>query len=107
MVDLLEQLEERDWPSAVSRSARMDRIRPADERQRLPFKQFGGDVQPRLTMAVELMESNIEEPLSTEEIAHLVLYRAGSWNGCLSGIWILCRPVLSSVTFEKGPVSYS
>ena len=41
------------------------------ERQRLPSQSLG-DLQPRLTMAIDLMENNIEEPLATEEIAELV-----------------------------------
>ncbi|MFT6924965.1 MAG: transcriptional regulator GlxA family with amidase domain [Psychromonas sp.] len=51
----------------------LDRLRCANERQRLPNHAFGGeDVQPRLTMAVELMETNIEETLTTDQIAELV-----------------------------------
>ncbi|WNJ97830.1 helix-turn-helix domain-containing protein [Vibrio ruber] len=72
LVDFLENTEGKELAYAVSDQLCMDRIRPAEERQRLPFKQFGGDIQPRLTMAVELMENNLEEPLSTDEIAELV-----------------------------------
>ncbi|MDW6004822.1 GlxA family transcriptional regulator [Vibrio mangrovi] len=72
LVDFLEDTEGKDLAYAVSDQLCMDRIRPAQERQRLPYKQFGGDVQPRLTMAIELMENNLEEPLSTDEIAELV-----------------------------------
>ncbi|SIO96846.1 GlxA family transcriptional regulator [Vibrio spartinae] len=72
LVDFLEETEGQELAYAVSDQLCMDRIRPAQERQRLPFKQFGGDIQPRLTMAVELMENNLEEPLSTDEIAELV-----------------------------------
>lgn len=50
----------------------LDRRRSGDEKQRLPGRLFGADIQPRLTMALELMENNLEEPLSTEEIAGLV-----------------------------------
>lgn len=51
----------------------VDRLRSGDERQRLPSHSFAGeDVQPRLTMAVDLMESNIEETLTIDQIAELV-----------------------------------
>ena len=50
----------------------LDRIRSEDEKQRLPGHLVGGATQPRLTMALELMEQNLEEPLSTDDIADLV-----------------------------------
>jgi len=51
----------------------LDRLRSGSERQRLPSHAFAGeDIQPRLTMAIDLMEKNIEKPLSTDEIAELV-----------------------------------
>ena len=50
----------------------IDRIRSQEEKQRLPSSLIGGVNQPRLTMALELMEQNIEEPLSTDDIADLV-----------------------------------
>ncbi|MCE0495860.1 GlxA family transcriptional regulator [Vibrio salinus] len=51
----------------------IDRVRSAEEKQRLPAVTLGGDdIQPRITMAIELMENNIEEPLSTDEIAEYV-----------------------------------
>lgn len=51
----------------------MDRLRSGDERQRLPSQSLGGeDLQPKLTMAIDLMRNNIEAPLTTEQIAELV-----------------------------------
>lgn len=51
----------------------LDRLRCGDERQRLPGHSFAGeDVQPRLTMAIDLMANNIEQPLTTDQIAELV-----------------------------------
>ena len=51
----------------------MARVRSGDERQRLSKPSLGGNSQPSLTMAIDLMENNIEEPLTTDEIAELVL----------------------------------
>jgi transcriptional regulator GlxA family with amidase domain len=49
----------------------VDRVRGRDERQRVALQARFGTLQPKLTEAVTLMEANIEEPLSTDEIAQL------------------------------------
>jgi transcriptional regulator GlxA family with amidase domain len=50
----------------------IDRVRGPDERQRVALQARFGALQPKLTEAVSLMEANIEEPLSTDDIANLV-----------------------------------
>lgn len=50
----------------------VDRIRDASERQRQALQARFGVLQPKLSEAVTLMESNIEEPLATDDIANLV-----------------------------------
>ncbi len=73
---LLEWLSQRESQKVINTLADklfLDRVRSADEKQRLPAVTLGGeDIQPRLTMAIELMENNVEEPLSTDEIADYV-----------------------------------
>jgi transcriptional regulator GlxA family with amidase domain len=49
----------------------IDRVRGAEERQRVALQARFGMLQPQLTEAVTLMEANIEEPLSTDDIAQL------------------------------------
>jgi transcriptional regulator GlxA family with amidase domain len=49
----------------------VDRVRGPEERQRVALQARFGLLQPKLTEAVTLMEANIEEPLSTDEIAQL------------------------------------
>lgn len=49
----------------------VDRVRGQDERQRVALQARFGALQPKLSEAVALMEANIEEPLSTDEIAQL------------------------------------
>ena len=44
----------------------VERIRDGSERQRVPLRNRLGSTHPKLTQAVILMESNIEEPLTTE-----------------------------------------
>jgi transcriptional regulator GlxA family with amidase domain len=50
----------------------IDRVRGAGERQRVALQARFGALQPKLSEAVSLMEANLEEPLSTDEIAALV-----------------------------------
>jgi transcriptional regulator GlxA family with amidase domain len=49
----------------------VDRVRGPEERQRVALQARFGLLQPKLTEAVTLMEANIEEPLSTDDIAQL------------------------------------
>jgi transcriptional regulator GlxA family with amidase domain len=49
----------------------VDRVRGQEERQRVALQARFGVLQPKLTEAVTLMEANIEEPLSTDDIAQL------------------------------------
>lgn len=61
-----------DLQAEIMRVLCMDRVRGGDERQPLALSSHTGKLQPVLVEAVALMESNIEEPLHAEEIAHLV-----------------------------------
>lgn len=73
LLDFLLQHEEQTLVNQISDHLCLDRVRANDERQRLPSQTFAGeDVQPRLTMAIELMQSHIEEPLTCDEIANRV-----------------------------------
>ncbi|GAB7525512.1 GlxA family transcriptional regulator [Paraburkholderia sp. 2C] len=47
-------------------------LRTGAERQRIPFVTAPGERHPRLNDALLLMEANIEDPLTTDEIADLV-----------------------------------
>src|SRR3546814_1784484 len=55
-----------DWSSDVCSSDL------GGERQRIPLQNRLGSSHPKLTQAVLLMEANIEEPLTTDEIAQHV-----------------------------------
>jgi transcriptional regulator GlxA family with amidase domain len=48
-----------------------DRVRGAQERQRVPLRQQLGTSQPKLSQVVAIMEANLEEPMSLEELAGL------------------------------------
>ncbi|MCB6185111.1 GlxA family transcriptional regulator [Leeia sp. TBRC 13508] len=50
----------------------IERIRDKNEKQRIPLQNIIGPTQPKLTEAVMLMEANLEEPLTTLDIATYV-----------------------------------
>ena len=50
----------------------IERVRGRQERQRVALQARFGALQPKLTEAVALMEANLEEPLSTDDVANLV-----------------------------------
>ena len=58
--------------AAIKESLCVERVRGHEERQRVALQARFGALQPRLSEAVTLMETNIEEPLSTDDIANLV-----------------------------------
>ena len=49
-----------------------ERIRRADDQQRVPLKHVIGHRSGKLVVAVELMEANIKEPISQEDLASYV-----------------------------------
>lgn len=72
MLYLIEKNEDSELVAQIAEILCLDRIRLPDERQRIPLHNLGGETQPKLTLAMELMEQNTEEPLTTDEIAELV-----------------------------------
>ncbi len=58
--------------TSISEQFICERIRDSNDRQRIPLRQRFGASQPKLVEAVELMESNIEEPMSLDELARHV-----------------------------------
>lgn len=56
----------------VSEQCLLDRIRSARDRQRMPVRVRLGVHHPKLILALELMEANIEEPLGQEHLASYV-----------------------------------
>ncbi len=56
----------------ISEQFMCERIRSSDDRQRIPLHLALGSNQPKLTEAVTLMEANIEEPISLDELSNYV-----------------------------------
>lgn len=57
---------------AVAEQFICDRIRRGDDEQRVPLKHLVGGHSAKLTTAVELMEANLREPISQEDLASYV-----------------------------------
>ena len=55
--------------NAISEQFICERIRGQHDRQRIPLQHQFGANQPKLVEAVELMEANIEEPMSLDELS--------------------------------------
>ncbi|SDN69653.1 GlxA family transcriptional regulator [Vreelandella arcis] len=76
MLTLISQHHGARLAEQVSEQFVCDRIRLADERQHVPLRSRLGHAPQSLVDAVTLMEANIEEPLSTLELAeHLGISR--------------------------------
>lgn len=58
--------------SAVSEVCICERIRGRNDRQRIPLRMRLGTSQPKLMKAVTLMEANLEEPISLDELSHYI-----------------------------------
>ena len=57
---------------AIARQHGLDRIRPGHEKQIVPAESRISQHPPKLTEALQVMEANIEEPLTSDEIASCV-----------------------------------
>jgi transcriptional regulator GlxA family with amidase domain len=69
MLTLIGRQHGAELAAAISEQFICERIRGTNDRQRIPLRQRFGSSQPKLIEAVELMESNIEEPMSLDELA--------------------------------------
>ena len=58
--------------AAISEQLNCERIRDEQDSQRAPLQNYLGVGQPQLIEAMALMEANLEEPISTAELALLV-----------------------------------
>jgi len=58
--------------SAISEEFLLDNLRGNNDRQRIPLRQKVGTSQPKLTEAVMLMEANLEDLLTSDELAKYV-----------------------------------
>lgn len=69
MLNLVKQKYGAALATAISEQFICERIRGPNDRQRIPLRQQFGASQPKLVEAVELMETNLEEPMSLDELS--------------------------------------
>lgn len=72
MLHLISQQHNQGLASAISETFICERIRTRNDRQRIPLRLRLGTSQPKLVEAVSLMEANLEEPMSPDELAQHV-----------------------------------
>ena len=72
MLHIIKQHQGRDIAPLISEQFILDRIRNDQDRQHIPLQARVGLFHENLIEAAALMEANIEEPLSLDEIAALV-----------------------------------
>ena len=76
MLNLIRDQHGQGLATKVSEQCLVDRIRSGHDRQRLPVAARLGVHSPKLVAAVELMEANLQEPLTQDELArHVSLSR--------------------------------
>ena len=61
-----------EFPQLIISSELFERIRTGHDRQRMPLRLRLGTSKPKLVEAVSLMEANLEEPMTLDELAHHV-----------------------------------
>ncbi len=69
ILHLISQRHGSDLAVKISDMFTCDRIRGRHDRQRMPLQQRLGSRQPKLIEAVSLMEANLEEPMSLDELS--------------------------------------
>lgn len=72
MLELITREHGKSLSASISEEFLVDRVRSMQDHQRIPLRQKLGTSQPKLTEAVLLMESNLEELLSPDELAKYV-----------------------------------
>lgn len=75
-IDMMLAIIREDYDEAlcckISETLICDRVRGQNDRQRTPLRMHLGTSQPKLTEAVTLMEANLEEPMSLDELSGYV-----------------------------------
>lgn len=72
MLNLVEARQGRKLALDISEQFICERVRSQQDSQRIPLRHYLGASQPRIIQAVELMEANVEEPLSVDDLSAYV-----------------------------------
>ena len=72
MLHLIADKQGNEIASKISEQCLQDRVRQSHDHQRIPYRVRLGVHNPKLINAIEMMESNIEEPLNQEMLARYI-----------------------------------
>ena len=72
MLNLIQAEHGGPLAAAISEEFICERIRGENDRQRIPLRHRLGTSQPKLVEAISLMEANVEEPMSLDELSRHV-----------------------------------
>nr|WP_299243081.1 GlxA family transcriptional regulator [uncultured Halomonas sp.] len=72
MLTLIARDHGHDLSAAISEMFIYERVRNEQDQQRMPLKHMLGTTQPKLLEIAALMEANLEEPISFDELARFV-----------------------------------
>lgn len=72
LLNLISDQQGLELAAAISEEFMCERIRDHNDLQRIPLRQRLGTSQPKLMEAVSLMEANLEEPMSLDELSRYV-----------------------------------
>jgi transcriptional regulator GlxA family with amidase domain len=72
MLHLIAEKQGNETASKISEQCLQDRVRQSHDHQRIPYRVRLGVHNPKLISAIEMMESNIEEPLNQEMLARYI-----------------------------------
>ncbi len=72
MLHLIAENQGNEIASKISEQCLQDRVRQSHDHQRIPSRVRLGVHNPKLISAIEMMESNIEEPLNQEMLARYI-----------------------------------
>ncbi len=72
MLNLIRRDHGRELAASISEMCIYERIRSEEDQQRVPLKHLLGTAQPKLLDCVAIMEANLEDPLSLNELAAYV-----------------------------------
>ncbi len=72
MLNLIRREHGQELATKISEQCLLDRIRQPHDHQRMPYRVRLGVHNPKLIAAIEMMESNVEEPLNQEMLARYI-----------------------------------
>ena len=86
MLNMISQQHGHELAASVSEQFIHERIRDRHDHQRMALTARLGVRHPKLIQVIQLMEQNLEEPLSRQELAEAAGFPAGRWSGCSPSI---------------------